>query len=134
MTDSSKGYPVGYKKPPKSGQFKKGQSGNPRGRPKSGRLTRRLTHVNNQLDYMMLSEMTFEEKGKTKSLPFVMWLIKRMQHDALKGNRFAQRELLAWFRANLMARHKEKDEIATTLMNQGYWNSEMAARFMVEIE
>lgn len=27
-------YKVGYKKPPKSGQFKKGQSGNPRGRKK----------------------------------------------------------------------------------------------------
>lgn len=26
-------YEVGYGKPPKSGQFKKGQSGNPRGRP-----------------------------------------------------------------------------------------------------
>jgi hypothetical protein len=25
---------VGYRKPPKNGQFKKGQSGNPRGRPK----------------------------------------------------------------------------------------------------
>jgi len=27
-------YEVGYKKPPKAGQFKKGQSGNPKGRPK----------------------------------------------------------------------------------------------------
>jgi Family of unknown function (DUF5681) len=27
-------YKVGYKKPPKSGQFKKGRSGNPNGRPK----------------------------------------------------------------------------------------------------
>jgi hypothetical protein len=26
--------PAGYKRPPKSGQFKKGQSGNPGGRPK----------------------------------------------------------------------------------------------------
>ena len=29
-----KDYEVGYGKPPKSGQFKKGQSGNPMGRPK----------------------------------------------------------------------------------------------------
>jgi len=29
----SNDYEVGYKKPPKQGRFKKGQSGNPRGRP-----------------------------------------------------------------------------------------------------
>lgn len=29
-----KEYEVGYKKPPKNYQFKKGQSGNPKGRPK----------------------------------------------------------------------------------------------------
>src|SRR5262249_46881603 len=32
MDDSCKQYTVGYKRPPKSGQFKKGQSGNPGGR------------------------------------------------------------------------------------------------------
>jgi len=31
------GYDVGYGKPPKGGQFQKGQSGNPRGRPKGSR-------------------------------------------------------------------------------------------------
>ncbi len=30
-------YETGYKNPPKHTQFKKGQSGNPRGRPKSGK-------------------------------------------------------------------------------------------------
>lgn len=35
MSDpDSKGYDVGYKKPPKAHQFPKGTSGNPRGRPK----------------------------------------------------------------------------------------------------
>ena len=33
-SNSKREYEVGYKKPPKEGQFKKGQSGNPRGRPK----------------------------------------------------------------------------------------------------
>ena len=32
MDDSGKQYAVGYKRPPRSGQFKKGQSGNPGGR------------------------------------------------------------------------------------------------------
>ena len=34
MDDSGKQYTVGYKRPPRSGQFKKGQSGNPGGRRK----------------------------------------------------------------------------------------------------
>src|SRR6516162_3590178 len=34
MDDSGKQYAVGYKRPPRSGQFKKGQSGNPGGRRK----------------------------------------------------------------------------------------------------
>ena len=34
MKDDGKPYAVGYKKPPKSGQFKKGVSGNKKGRPK----------------------------------------------------------------------------------------------------
>ncbi|MGA2795658.1 MAG: DUF5681 domain-containing protein [Roseiarcus sp.] len=32
--EPSKSYDVGYCKPPKSGQFKPGQSGNPHGKPK----------------------------------------------------------------------------------------------------
>ena len=32
MEDSSKEHAVGYKRPPKSGQFRKGRSGNPGGR------------------------------------------------------------------------------------------------------
>ena len=33
--EASYGYEVGYKKPPKRGQFPKGKSGNPKGRPKA---------------------------------------------------------------------------------------------------
>jgi len=33
-TDKPDDYEVGYGKPPKHGQFKPGQSGNPKGRPK----------------------------------------------------------------------------------------------------
>ncbi len=34
MSEKDKDYEVGHGKPPKSGQFKKGKSGNPKGRPK----------------------------------------------------------------------------------------------------
>ena len=38
----SEGYEVGYKKPPKSSQFKHGQSGNPKGRPKGTKSPKAL--------------------------------------------------------------------------------------------
>lgn len=34
MADNDDDYEVGYKRPPKNSRFKKGQSGNPKGRPK----------------------------------------------------------------------------------------------------
>jgi len=34
MSDHDSNYPVGYRKPPEQYQFRKGQSGNPRGKPK----------------------------------------------------------------------------------------------------
>ena len=37
MYDNEKINEVGYKKPPRNRQFKKGQSGNPKGRPKDAR-------------------------------------------------------------------------------------------------
>ena len=35
MSNDNDDYEVGYGRPPKSGQFKKGQSGNPKGRPRN---------------------------------------------------------------------------------------------------
>jgi hypothetical protein len=37
MADITRDYEVGYKKPPRSTQFQKGRSGNPRGRPRPAR-------------------------------------------------------------------------------------------------
>ena len=48
---------VGYRNPPKSGQFVKGQSGNPRGRPRRPKTVAAGAFADSELDTMVLEEM-----------------------------------------------------------------------------
>jgi hypothetical protein len=70
---------VGYGKPPKHSQFKKGESGNPRGRPKGSKnLT---TLIKRELD----SRITVEQNGKKRKIRRKEALVKSFVNDALKG-------------------------------------------------
>ena len=52
----------GYKRPPKSGQFKAGQSGNPRGRPKGTR------NLKTDLDKILRKRIRIRENGETREI------------------------------------------------------------------
>ena len=78
FTDAS--YEVGYGKPPKAGQFRKGQSGNPRGRPKGARGVKTL------LDEALSKEITVSEGGQTSRVSKREALILSLITKALKGD------------------------------------------------
>ena len=70
---------VGYGKPPDQTKFKKGQSGNPAGRPKGSRNLKSL--INRELN----TTITIEQAGKKRKIRRKEALIKSLVNDAIKG-------------------------------------------------
>jgi len=89
-------YEVGYGKPPKSGQFKKGRSANPKGRPKASRNARTIIH-----DAIFQSrEVTIDGK-KVRMSQFEIGIQQLMQ-KFMKGDAKAASQVLA-----LLAKYQE---------------------------
>ena len=87
--ETGPGYDVGYGRPPKHTRFRKGQSGNLRGRPK-GRLNA-TEALNRELDQMI----TVREGGKTIRMTKREAMIKRLAADAMAGKKYAVDAILA---------------------------------------
>jgi Family of unknown function (DUF5681) len=79
---------VGYGRPPESTRFKKGQSGNPHGRPK-GSLDMRTV-----LMRTLREKVTITENGKQKTVTKMEVVIKRLVNKAASGDLRASHELL----------------------------------------
>lgn len=77
MTD----YEVGYKKPPRHSQFKKGISANPKGRRKR-KNRRENASIKRALNY----PVDYRENGKSKRAPRIELIIKSFAAQALKGD------------------------------------------------
>jgi hypothetical protein len=73
-------YDVGYGKPPKDSRFKKGRSGNPRGRPKGSQNL--LTLIHEELD----RPIAVREDGRSRNVSAREALAKRLVHKGLSGH------------------------------------------------
>lgn len=80
MTRDKDEHEVGYGKPPKSGQFTKGTSGNPKGRPAGTRNF--ITDV----EEVLKVPVGVVENGRKKKVSSQMGTLMRLREKAMKGD------------------------------------------------
>ena len=115
-----KQYTVGYGKPPKSTQFKPGQSGNPKGRTKGSR-NGIYTYIQRELN----SSITLTDGSKiTKEQGFA----RQLTNKALRGDIQSQKLL---FNIHQKGQRKDKAELFMgRLIKEGYVTEEMIDNFL----
>jgi hypothetical protein len=74
-------YEIGYKKPPRQTRFKRGESGNPSGRPKGSKNLATL------LEKELRQRVVVNENGRRRSITKQEAMIKHLVNKALSGDR-----------------------------------------------
>ncbi|WP_135502130.1 DUF5681 domain-containing protein [Roseovarius aestuariivivens] len=104
-SDKSEDYKVGYGKPPKSGQFQPGKSGNPKGRPKGS------LDFQTYVQEMLSKRVAITEGGKRKHVSALQATLMRLTEKSLKGDQRAMEKVLSLasdMAAELAAKQEEK--------------------------
>ncbi|RRH92070.1 hypothetical protein EH240_31290 [Mesorhizobium tamadayense] len=74
------GYEVGYGKPPSEHRFAKGQSGNPKGRPKAKK------NMKTMVSDTLFAPITIQQNGKTTTVTALEAILLKMRNNALAGD------------------------------------------------
>lgn len=82
------GYPIGYRKPPPRSQFKKGQSGNPTGRPKG------TPNFVTALARALGDQVVVQEGGQRHTVTKLEATVKQLVNKATLGDARATQQLL----------------------------------------
>lgn len=90
----SKDYETGYGKPPAEGKFKKGQSGNPAGRPKGQR--KKQAEFGKLFNWVLNQPMEVSENGEAATFSKREVLVMAIVHSALKGDARARQIVLKY--------------------------------------
>lgn len=99
---------VGYRRPPEHSRFKKGQSGNPKGRPKrqdtageGSRLARSL--ILKEAERLV----TIREGEETRQMPAIEVILRAQTKAAANGNAYAQKHMIDRF--TWADRHRQEE-------------------------
>jgi len=94
MHDPEEPDAVGYGKPPKATQFRKGKSGNPNGRPK------RTKNIDSLIERELDRVISVKEGGQEKRLRKREAIVMRLVANALKGDTRSIEYLVKYSREN----------------------------------
>ncbi|MER8918124.1 DUF5681 domain-containing protein [Mesorhizobium sp. M0761] len=73
-------YEVGYGKPPTEHRFAKGQSGNPKGRPKGKK------NIRTMISDTLFAPIPIQQNGRTTTVPALEAILLKMRNNALAGD------------------------------------------------
>ena len=99
---------VGYSKPPSASRFRKGQSGNPRGRPKN--RSREIPY-----DAILGQMVTIREEGRERRVTAAEAFLLQLTQKGLAGDSAAARSSLEAIEAARAARQDDGPEIRTII-------------------
>lgn len=100
---------IGYGQPPRSTRFRKGQSGNPRGRPKN-------RHRDIPYDAVLGQMVTMRENGKERRVTAAEAFLLQLTQKGLTGDRSAARDALEAIEAARSARGESEQKIHTLVL------------------
>lgn len=124
-------YQVGYKRPPATTQFRKGVSGNPRGRPRKDAKAQPRTAAHAELDDILLKEalrpITVRENDQAVEMPMIQAVMRSMGVAAVKGHYKSQLALTHMVKTVQSARYADKKELFQTAIEyKDSWNEHFA--------
>ena len=125
-------YEVGFGKPPQASQYKPGQSGNPRGRPKGAR-NKSGDEVGKKIMEMVLEEaqrtIRVQDGGRVRTLPVAQAIVRSVSVTAMKGQPRAQRLFIDLFsRAQADQENCRLENFKALLEYKDFWEQELDRR------
>ena len=112
MSAPSSEYQVGYGKPPRHSRFKKGKSGNPRGRPKRSESFARLAQRT------LNERIAIKENGERRVISKLEAVLKQLINKAASGDARAIREV---FKLQAMIAEHDKSTDEKVIVNIVRW-------------